>query len=68
MGEPLLHPELSSFFTLAGARGMKVCITTNGTLLEKRADELLNAGSLHKISVSLHSFEGNDGAVEQELA
>ena len=68
MGEPLLHPELSSFFALAGARGMKVCITTNGTLLEKRADELLNAGSLHKISVSLHSFEGNDGAVEQELA
>lgn len=61
MGEPLLHPELSSFFALAGARGMKVCITTNGTLLEKRADELLNAGSLHKISVSLHSFEGNDG-------
>ena len=24
MGEPLLHPELSSFFALAGARGMKV--------------------------------------------
>ena len=68
MGEPLLHPALSSFFALAGARGMKVCITTNGTLLEKRADELLNAGSLHKISVSLHSFEGNDGADEQELA
>ena len=68
MGEPLLHPELSSFFALAGARGMKVCITTNGTLLEKRADELLNAGSLHKISVSLHSFEGNDGADEQELS
>ena len=47
---------------------MKVCITTNGTLLEKRSDELLAAGSLHKISVSLHSFEGNDGADEQELA
>ena len=68
MGEPLLHPELSSFFALAGARGMKVCITTNGTLLQKRADELLAAESLHKISVSLHSFEGNDGADEQELA
>ena len=68
MGEPLLHPELSSFFALAGARGMKVCITTNGTLLEKRSDELLAAGSLHKISVSLHSFEGNDGADEQELS
>ena len=34
MGEPLLHPELSSCFALAGSRGRKVCITTNGTLLE----------------------------------
>ena len=68
MGEPLLHPELSALLALAGARGMKVCITTNGTLLQKRSDELLAAESLHKVSVSLHSFEGNDGADEQELA
>ena len=68
MGEPLLHPELPGLFALAKARDMKVCITTNGTLLQKRADELLAAESLHKISVSLHSFEGNDGADEQELA
>ena len=47
---------------------MKICITTNGTLLQKRSDELLAAESLHKISVSLHSFEGNDGADEQELS
>ena len=68
MGEPLLHPELSALFALAKARGMKVCITTNGTLLSRRADELLAAESLHKISVSLHSFEGNDGADEQKLS
>ena len=47
---------------------MKICITTNGTLLQKRSSELLAAESLHKISVSLHSFEGNDGADEQELS
>lgn len=68
MGEPLLHPELSALFALAKARGMKVCITTNGTLLSRRAGELLAAESLHKISVSLHSFEGNDGADEQKLS
>ena len=68
MGEPLLHPELTTLFALAKARNMKICITTNGTLLQKRSDELLAAESLHKISVSLHSFEGNDGAVEQELS
>ena len=68
MGEPLLHPELPALFALAKARGMKICITTNGTLLAKRADELLRAENLHKVSVSLHSFEGNDGADEQELS
>ena len=43
----------------AEAREMKICITTNGTLLKDRAEELLAAKNLHKLSVSLHSFEGN---------
>ena len=54
MGEPLLHPELTTLFALAKARDMKICITTNGTLLQKRSDELLAAERLHRISVSLH--------------
>ena len=68
MGEPLLHPALPALFALAHARGMKVCVTTNGTLLEKRGGELLAAQSLHKISVSLHSFEGSGGTDEQAPA
>ena len=38
-----------------------MCLTTNGTLLGDRSEELLAAGGLHKVSVSLHSFEGNQG-------
>ena len=68
MGEPLLHPQLARLMALADARGMKICITTNGTLLRKRSDELLAAKNLHKISVSLHSFEGNDRDVSEERA
>ena len=34
MGEPLLHPELTTLFALAKAWDMKICITTNGTLLQ----------------------------------
>ena len=56
MGEPLTHPELSEFIKMAGERGYKSIITTNGTLLSKRGEELLNAG-VHKINISLHSFE-----------
>ena len=68
MGEPLSHPQLAELLALAAARERKVCITTNGTLLARQTETLLAAPTLHKVSVSLHSFEGNDGADEQELA
>ena len=60
MGEPLTHPKLPDFLRMAKQRGYKSIITTNGTLLKKRGGELLDAG-LHKVNISLHSFEeGSD--------
>lgn len=64
-GEPLLHPALGTFLALAAERGFEVSITTNGSLLEKRGQELLGAARIRKLSVSLHS---NAGAGEEELA
>ena len=61
MGEPLLHPQLVELLTVAADHGFKICLTTNGTLLARALPVLLNARNLHKISVSLHSFEGNEG-------
>lgn len=60
MGEPLTHPQLPEFIKMAGERGYKSIITTNGTLLNKRGDELLDA-KLHKVNLSLHSFENRVG-------
>ena len=59
MGEPLLHENLTDFLDIAGNLGFRVCLTTNGTLLGNRGEELLSHAALHKISVSLHSMEGN---------
>ena len=56
MGEPLLHPLLPEFIKMSGERGYKSIITTNGTLLGRRGDEILSSG-IHKINISLHSFE-----------
>ena len=56
MGEPLTHPLLPDFIRLAGERGYKSIITTNGTLLHRRGEEILSVG-LHKVNISLHSFE-----------
>ena len=59
MGEPLTHPSLPEFLKMAGERGYKSIITTNGTLLGERGEEILSAG-VHKINISLHSFESGD--------
>lgn len=56
MGEPLTHPLLPDFIKLSKSRGFNSIITTNGTLLKKRGDEMLSAG-VHKVNISLHSFE-----------
>ncbi len=60
LGEPLCHPELPNFLNLADKMNFKVIITTNGTLLNKNRDILLNSSSHYKTVISLHSFEAND--------
>ncbi len=60
LGEPLIHPLLSKFLDIARESGIRVCITTNGTLLSKHSEMLLSHSDvIHKISISLHSLEGN---------
>lgn len=59
MGEPLLHPQLRQMLDIAHKHGKKVIITTNGTLIDSKSDDLLSAQALHKIVFSLHSFEAN---------
>lgn len=66
MGEPLVHPQLDRFLSLAGESGFRVILTTNGTLLKKQHQTLLNAPSLHKINISLHAFEANDLSIPFE--
>lgn len=61
MGEPLLHPQLPTLLSIAGELGFRVVLTTNGTILPKCGPELLAAPALHKLSLSLHSFEANSG-------
>ena len=56
MGEPLTHPELPKFISYATSLGLKCAVTTNGTLLRERADELIASG-IYKVNISVHSFE-----------
>ena len=59
MGEPLTHPDLPKFIEYASSLGFKCAITTNGTLLDRRADEIISAG-VYKVNLSVHSFEAGE--------
>ncbi|KJS87398.1 MAG: Fe-S oxidoreductase [Peptococcaceae bacterium BICA1-8] len=60
-GEPLLHPEIDTFLDLSNEKGFKVNLTTNGTLINKAQDKILDKPALRQINFSLHSLEGNKG-------
>ncbi len=64
MGEPLSHPQLPEFLRMAKAQGFRSVITTNGTLLNAKGAALLDAG-VHKVSISIHSFEAGGEAVHR---
>lgn len=59
MGEPLTHPELPRFIEYATSLGFKCAVTTNGTLVTRRAEELIASG-IYKVNLSVHSFEGGE--------
>jgi len=65
MGEPLLHEDVAEFVEIATKNGLKCAITTNGTLLARRGDEIIKAG-VYKVNISLHSFQDADEGAHRE--
>ena len=59
-GEPLLHPELGGLLDAAQEGHLKVHIVTNGTLIEGQTELLLGHPAVHRVNISLHSFENQD--------
>ncbi len=68
LGEPLLHPELGEILALCQAHGLKVNLTTNGTLLSQRQKLLLTGPALRQVNISLHGLAELPHGPEQEAA
>lgn len=60
-GETFLNPDLFAIARYASQLKMKVLITTNGTLLYKRMEELLTS-KIHTLEISLKGVCGEDYA------
>ncbi len=58
MGEPTLHPLLPEFIASAKQKGFAPIITTNGSLLGQKGEDILSCPP-HKISISLHAPDAN---------
>jgi radical SAM protein with 4Fe4S-binding SPASM domain len=65
-GEPLLHPRIDELLDASHAKGFKVNITTNGTLINKNRHKLLGKPALRQMNFSLHSFDGHEGSTNRE--
>lgn len=59
MGEPLAHPQFNQIADICDELGLRIFLTTNGTLLKKHSERLLNWKSLDQINFSVHSFFAN---------
>jgi len=68
LGEPLLHPELGELLALCHEHGLKVNLTTNGTLLAQRQALLLASHALRQVNISLHGLAELPHESDQETA
>ena len=59
-GEPLLHPNLKDILDICTDNNVLVNITTNATLLEKRAELLIDSRCVRQLNLSLHSINKNE--------
>lgn len=58
-GEPLMHPRLGEFLDMANDYKLHVNLTTNGTLIDKCKEILLNKPAIRQVNISLHSLDQN---------
>ena len=68
LGEPLLHPKLGELLALCQEHGLKVNLTTNGTLLPQRQVFLLAGPALRQVNISLHGLAELPAGPDQENA
>jgi len=55
-GEPLLHSKFKEILLLSKKYNKQINITTNGTLLKKRIDDIIESRTVRQVNISLQSI------------
>jgi radical SAM protein with 4Fe4S-binding SPASM domain len=69
MGEPLLHPSFQDILEIINSSSLRLDLTTNGILLKKHKDLLLQSKAIRQINFSVQSYLDNfpDRGIEDYL-
>ena len=59
-GEPLLHSHFKDILTISKKYNKQVNITTNGTLLKKRLNDIVNSNIVRQINISMQSMTSEE--------
>lgn len=65
-GEPLLHNQLGEMLKICKENNLLVNITTNGTLIKKAKNILLQSGCVNQVNISVHSFKEQGDEFQRE--
>ncbi len=74
-GEPMIHPRFHDLASYARGKGLRVTLSTNGTLIDREAAHCLKELGLAYVGISLDGigathdrFRGREGAFEKTVA
>jgi radical SAM protein with 4Fe4S-binding SPASM domain len=59
MGEPLAHPRFLEILTVCEKYNTKVDLTTNGILIRRYKEQIINANCVRQVNFSLQAFKDN---------
>lgn len=59
LGEPLAHPKFSEIVDVCERYKTQIELTTNGILIQRHKDRILNSPSIRQINFSLQAFKDN---------
>lgn len=66
LGEPLLHPDFPGILDICRRYGLRVNLSTNGTLLAQHRAALLTHPALRQINFSVHSLAETASSANRE--